>query len=132
MFGPICSSCLEFYLFFCPATEGEELIFQKRKKNRCLIPEDSFPLFLGCQTFLKYSVQKVFTPIQNCGAQDIKMRDVRDLIFHGQWRKPHGENTRVTNSDSQNRMVNSCLAWLEPSEGKMTLEMPGVPCFVTM
>lgn len=37
------------------------------------------------------------------------------------WKKPI-----VTNCDSKNRMDNSCLAWLEPSEGRMTFEMPGV------
>lgn len=50
MFGPICSSCLEFYLIlftFCPAIEGEELIFQKRKRIGALSLRTHFLYVLG-------------------------------------------------------------------------------------
>lgn len=45
-------------------------------------------------TFLNYSIQRLFTPSQNGGAHNIKVRVLRDLVSRGQWRKTHGQKLR--------------------------------------
>lgn len=97
----ICSSLYaqKFCLLFCPAIEGEEVSFQKRKKRReSPSLRTHFLYFLGVYPMFLHSQP-------NCGAQSRKRRGLKDLIFHGQWRRTCEESLCVTSSDSKNRVT---------------------------